>query len=324
VLVAWTAYYLFLLLVPYHSEIRYRSALVPAFLALAAAGADALRARPFRRSSRAALLLGIAVGLAALWPYAGPLVRAAHARWTLREARAALDLGDLLASRAASRRAAARDPGAAGPWLTYGRWLSHRGFPAEAVAAYAEALRRRPGHPAAVLALPFLLGEVGYSKRAERALAEAHGLETTIPDALDVAWRELPPPRTDAVELGANDLGAIRGFHALEDGGRWTRPRAWLRLRPASGAGTYAVTLVMGAPAPAPRPRPTVTIRAAGNDPVRFVLGPEVRGYALTLRWTGEGPLLLELCAPAWSRSGGLVDRGIFVERLEVRPAGGP
>jgi tetratricopeptide (TPR) repeat protein len=322
VLVAWAAYYVLLLLVPYHSEIRYRSAVVPAFLALAAAGAEALEARPRGRLTRLAAAFGIACALSALSPYAAPLLRALRARWVLRAAHVALDAGDLAASRAAAHRAGAIDPGAASPWLTWGSWLSRRGFPAEAVAAYEEALRRRPGHPAAVLALPALLREAGYAKRAERALAEARVLETTIPDALEVAWRELPPPRADRIEMGATDLGAIRGFHVLEDGARWTRPRAWLRLVPPSAGGTWDVTLAMGAPAPAPLPRPVVTIRAAGNDPIRLALGPEVQDHTVTLRRAGEGPLLVEVLAPAWSRSGGIVDRGVLVKSLEMRPSG--
>jgi tetratricopeptide (TPR) repeat protein len=324
VLVAWSAYYLFLLVVPYHSEIRYRSALVPAFLALAAAGAEALGERPLHRLTRGAGLLGVAAGALALAPYARPLARAAHARWVLREARAALASRDLAAARSAARRASAQDPEAAGPWLTYGRWLSGRGFPAEAVAAYEEALRRRPGHPAAVLALPALLREAGLPKRADRALAEAGSLEATMPDALDIAWRELPPPRTDAVAMGQADPGALRGFHVAEAGRRWTRPRAWMRLLPASDARRYDVDLVVGAPPPAPFSGPVVTILAAGNDPVRLALDAEVRPHTFRLVRAGEGPLMLELRAPAWSRSGGLVDRGVLVERIEVRPAAGP
>jgi tetratricopeptide (TPR) repeat protein len=324
VLAAWSACYLFLLVVPYHSEIRYRSALVPAFLALAAAGAEALGERPLGRPARVAGLVGVAVGLAALAPYLGPLARAAHARFTLRGAHAAVVLGDLSAARAAARRASAQDPQAAAPWLRYGRWLSGRGFPGEAVDACEEALRRRPGHPAAVLALPVLLRAAGFAKRADRALAEAQALEATIPDALEIAWRELPPPRTDVVRMGQHDLGALRGFYAAEDGRRWTRPRAWLRIRPLSEARVVDVRLVLGAPPPAPVPSPTVTLLAAGNAPVRLAVDAEVRAHGFSLRRTGDGPLLLELKAPAWSRSGGLVDRGVLVERLEVRPTAGP
>jgi hypothetical protein len=93
------------------------------------------------------------------------------------------------------------------------------------------------------------------SKRAERALTEARSLEATIPDALEIAWRELPPPRTDVVQMGQNDLGALRGFYAAEDGRRWTRPRAWVRLLPVSEARTLAITLLVGAP-PHPGSRP--------------------------------------------------------------------
>ena len=317
-LVAWSAYYLFLLIVPYHSEIRYRSALVPAFLALAAAGAEALGERPLGRLTRVAVLLGLAAGLAALSPYVRPLARAARARWTLGAAREALAEGRLPDAWGVARRAAATDPGAATPWLTYARWLAERGFPADAAAACGEALQRRPGHPAAVLMLPALWRAAGHAARADRALAEAQTLEARTPDALEVAWRELPAPRTDTLLLSGQDPGALRGFHLPEQGGRWTRPRAWLRLQPVLQGRDLEVRLVAGAPPPAPDPRPVVTIRAAGNSPLRIVVDAAPREYRFHLRRAGPGPLLLELSAPGWSRSGGLADRGVLVQGLEL------
>src|SRR5699024_5295738 len=84
----WTAYYLFMVVVVFHNEIRYRSALVP-FVFAGAAGALAARSDP-GRGGRLALgfAVGLAVALLGVQPYAAGAVRAAAA-W--RAARPAME-----------------------------------------------------------------------------------------------------------------------------------------------------------------------------------------------------------------------------------------
>jgi len=144
-LLLWTAYYLFMIVVAFHNEIRYRTVLVPFLFAGAAGGAAALAGRSARRTARVrlALLLGLVLALVPAGGYVGQAVEAMRGRWTLRGARTALDRGDLAAAEAAAARAAAQD-GAARPWIVYGRLLARSSRPVEAIEAFRRASVRRP------------------------------------------------------------------------------------------------------------------------------------------------------------------------------------
>jgi len=139
--------------------------------------------------------------------------------------------------------------------------------------------------------------------------------------ALEVAWRELPPPREDAVLLARNDYGAARGFYLPDRGQRWSRGRAWLRLRPSTPSAAYDVELAMGSPEPSPFAAPVVEVRV-GDGPARPVTLARAMG-AFTFRAPAppDGVLRVELRAPVWSRTGQSADQGIRVESLRVRPA---
>jgi hypothetical protein len=322
--ILWMAYYLFMLVVVFHNEIRYRSAFVPIILAGAAAGLSVLLdPTERRRPVGPGLFAGFLFAALMIGPFVVPSSRSLAAWWTLRPARAAIQRGDLLAASTAAFAAASRDPGAARPWLNYGRWLVEAGRPAEAVDAYERADRRRPDHWTPRLVLPRLLREAGRTGQADVRLREANQFSLNVDPwlALEVAWRELPPPRTDEVLLGRDDYGAVRGFLHPRGDHRWTRHRAWVRLIPASGAASYDVTVAMGSPEPSPNATPMVHVRAEGGTAVAFVLSRKVQPYSFRAPSPLIGPLLVEIEAPTWNLSDQPPEQGVRVDRVTIVPA---
>jgi hypothetical protein len=221
--------------------------------------------------------------------------------------------------------------------------------PADALAAYDRAAPvATGGNWRALLARPRLLASEGRAEEAQRALHRAHRLSWDADPwlALEVAWRELPPPRVDALVVGGDDYGAVRGFlhprgnpdlsaHRLEwnkydgPGGpapppglhRWSRRRAWLRLVPATAAREYDVRLTMGSPFPSPLEAPVVTVRAGGAAPQHVRLGRDLAVYAVRTTVATGAPIVVELRAPTWSRAGEPAEQGVRVDRIEVVPA---
>jgi hypothetical protein len=155
------------------------------------------------------------------------------------------------------------------------------------------------------------------------AVEEANRLSMGIDPwlALETAWRELPAPRTDEVLLARGDYGAVRGFTWPRGDHRWSRHRAWVRLRPATPAPDYEVTLVMGSPTPSLLERPWVRVAVEGGTLARFKLGREVGAYSFTTPAPPGDTLVLVLDAPTWSRVGWGADQGVRVDRVSVRPA---
>jgi hypothetical protein len=313
-LALWAVYYLLMVVVVFQNEIRYRSALVPFVKAGAAWGAQVLWTAESRRraSTAAGGALALAVLAVMLVPFAGPGRRALRAWWAFEPTPEGV------------RAAADADPLSARPWTTYGRWLAAAGRFPEAAAAYEEARRRMDHHWAPRAVLPRLLAEAGRAEEAASALQAAHELSRTSDPwlALEVAWRELPPPRAMAVDVGGSDYGAIRGFELPEGDHRWTRHRAWLRLAPVETAAAYDVTLEMAAPPPAPDGPREVKIHADGAD-VRFVVDAERRAFVLRVPAPASGPLVVRIDAPTWTRAGQPAGQGVAVYRMTVAPARG-
>lgn len=351
--VTWTAYYVFMVLVIFHSETRYRSPLGPAVLAGAAAGLHALRESPSgrRRLLWTGFALGAVVSVATAARYVAPSVRALRSSLALGEARRALDRGE--DAEGAAARAAALDPTAARPWRTFGRWLAARDRAAQAEAAYTRAAGSPSGFPWTTVAVrPRLLLDAGRPEEAEAALRKAHLLSWDVDPwlLLEVAWRELPAPRTDEIRLGAFDYGAVRGFHhprgidpklvghrreitkyRPEDGGepppglhRWSRGTAFLRLRPTVKAATYTIRLALGSPFPSPLSNPTVEVRVGDGPAQRPRLEREVREYVTEGRSGLDGVLSVRLDAPTWGRAGEPAGQGVRVEWLRVEPKAPP
>ncbi|HVR70387.1 MAG TPA: glycosyltransferase family 39 protein [Vicinamibacteria bacterium] len=350
--VLWTAYYLFFEVVVFLNEVpRHRTGYVPFFLAGGVAGIALLRRAEERR--RVAPWVGAGIGLLIvarlLSPYPGPAWRTVSALRLIEGVGPALDRGDLAEAERVALAAAARSPDSPRPWNVYARRLVRAGRPGEAVAAYdrAAVVARQSWSPA--VARPRLLREAGRATDADAALRAAHLLSWNADPwlALETAWRELPPPRTDEVRLGEDDYGAVRGFfhprgldprltrHRLEwtrydlRGGpqpppgrhRWTRDRAWIRLVPTQPAGAYEVTIEMGSPFPSPLTAPEVTVRVNDGAPHRFVLGTSVAPYSVRTESAPGQPLVVRIDAPTWIRHREPAEQGVRVDRVVVAPA---
>jgi hypothetical protein len=284
-----------------------------------------------------------------LRPYAEDAVRDAVASVTMVQARRAVARGDVATARSLTESAAARAPHSARPWFDLGKALDFRGDAPGAVAAY------RLGEPRT--SPPNWRGALGLARllplvEPDAAWPAVARLDTISWDVdpwllLEVAWRELPAPVTDEVLLARNDYGAVRGFfhpRGLDSDTsarrrewtqydesvgpapppgphRWTRGRAWIRLRPTRPATAYEVTIEMGSPFPSPNATPEVTV--TGNDGVahRQTLAAEVRPFTWRIGVPAGEPLELRINAPTWSRLGEPADQGVRVDRVTARPA---
>jgi hypothetical protein len=347
----WTAYYVAMIVVVFHNELRYRSALTPFVLAGAAGGLRLLLDRGARAPRRAwlAALAGLALVVAVAAEYPGRALRTLRAWHALGAASAPLARGELAEAERLAAAAAALDARSPRAWLEYGRRLHERGHAAEALGAYRRGQDvAKPGTVIPKLVLPRLLEETGDATGWRKAVDAADVLSWSTDPwlTLETAWRELPAPRTDAIRVGRGDYGAVRGFfhpRGLEPDllrrfrafemyerdapgqvppgfHRWTRARAWLRLRPATPAAAYDVTLEMGSPPPSPLDSPEVEVRI-GAVSRRFTLTRAIAGYTLRAEAPGNGPLLVEIRSPTWCRAGHPAEQGIRVDRLRVAPA---
>lgn len=348
----WTGYYLFMVVVVFHNEVRYRSAWMPFVLAGAAGGIAVLR-DPYRRlklRTLAGAALGVVLLHGMIGPYLGPARRAVEAAWRLLPLPRAVAERDVAAAERIVSSAAQADLRSARPWARYGRLLAWNDEPERALAAY-----RRAAEVASIanwgprLAFPRLLAATGEDRDAARALRQLDRLswDTDPWLLLEIAWRELPPPRADEVLLARGDYGAVRGFlhpRGIDPGlsahrqewnkyerlgevlpppgaHRWSRHRAWLRLTPATPAPAYDVTVEMGAPFPSTLVAPGVEVRA-GAALVRFTLDDRVRPYTLRVPAPAPGaPLVVRIDAPTWCLTGEPAEQGVRVDRLFVTPA---
>jgi len=322
-LLLWTAYYLLMIFVFFHSEIRYRSPLMPFVIAGAAGGLAAVRDHG-SRAARWALIAGAFVSSLCVVSYSGRAWRALEAHWRLRPGADALASGDVGGLQAALARATASAPRSARPWFTAGRWLAAAGHDVEALEAYrrGDPLVEYKWIPKTVM--PRLLEEVGRADEAARAVADANEA-SFIGDPwllLETAWRELPPPRGTTIELARGDYGAVRDFLYPLGDRRWTRHRAELRLIPPP-APSYEVTLEMASPPPSPRADPSVTVRVRGGAEARFTLTAEMQAYRFVTPAPADGVVRVEIESPTWNRANEPAEQGVQVSRMTVVPAGG-
>jgi 4-amino-4-deoxy-L-arabinose transferase-like glycosyltransferase len=324
-LLAWLAYYSVLLVAVFHVEIRYRSAFVPVLFAAAAAGPAALSRRAGPRASRRRLAVALALlpaGVIAL-AYCGPAGRALAAAIDLAEARAALARGERETAAHEVAAAAERDPGSARPWIVYGGMLSRAGDFDAALAAYDRVERAKPDHWVPPVVRPQLMRAAGRDApellRADRAVQLLVSRRGAWP-ALEIAWRELPPPAGEELELPRDEHGGARGVYHPKGSTRWTGRRAWLRLQPSAEAAWYDVALELASPPPAPDPAPTVEVRVSGGRSARFSLERAFRSYALRVPAAAARPLVVEIRAPVWLKVGLRAELGVAVRRMTVTP----
>jgi len=327
-LLLWTLLYLFLILVVFHSEIRYRMPVAPYAMAGAAGGLAVLARGDRRGLARAAVLLGaVVIALVSLAPFAGPAWRGVAAAAHLQAGADALARGDFPGAADAAARAAAADPTSTWPAVRYARWMIRARRPAEALAAYARAapLREVTWEPPATR--PALLAELGRMDEAGAAADEAHRL-ALVADSwilLEVAWRALDAPRTDEVLLARGDLGAVRHFLQPRGDHRWSRPRALVRMRPPAAAHGYELVIEMAAPPPAPGGSTDVQVAVDGGRAHRFTVGAHFAEYRIAIPAPADGIVDVELRTRPWSHTGQPAAQGVAVRRVALLPiASGP
>ena len=193
-ILAWCAYYVFMVVVVFHNEIRYRSAFVPFAFAGAAGGAllVASAAERGRFRVRLAAALGLALGSAMLAPYLAPAVRAVRAYAAVRRAFPLAAAGDNVGAWLRAELAATRDPRSPRPWLLLARHHAWGDRPQPALAALE---RARPlttvANWSVAIARPRLWTALGQTKDGIRA---ARTLDTLSWDTdpwlvLEIAWR---------------------------------------------------------------------------------------------------------------------------------------
>jgi hypothetical protein len=351
-LTAWMAYYLLMIVVIFHNEVRYRSAFVPFALAAAAGGVAVLCDRERRRaiSTWTGLAVGIVIVVQMLRPYAVEAWQDATATRMMAGAREALQRGAPAEAWSIAEAAAARAPTSARPWYSLGKALHFSGDLRGALAAYAK------GDPRGVFAnwrgmlgrariVPMVEG--GDTGLAAVTAADRTSWQTDPWLVLEIAWRELPPPRTDEVLLARNDYGAVRGFfhpRGLDPDAvgrsplwndytgaapqpppgphRWTRREAWVRLMPTTAASAYDVTIEMGSPFPSPNASPAVTVMAQDGVAHEMTLTAAIQPCSFRVAAPTAGqPLVMRIESPVWSRLGEPADQGVRVDRVAVRAA---
>jgi hypothetical protein len=324
----WMGYYLFMIVVVFHNEIRYRSAFVPFALAAAAGGVATLADPARRRSLRTwiAVAVGVVIAFRMVAPYAPDAWRAVAARRAL---------------------SPERDPRSPRPWFDQGRaalWAGQLPLAAESYER-GQALANFANWRG-LIGLFRVLPSVGGAEDAARRLRQLDRFSYDQDPWLiqEAAWRELPPPATDEVLLARGDYGAVRDFfhprgldpglaaHRLEWnkyeelGGplpppgphRWSRHTAAVRLRPVTLARQYDVTIEMGVPFPATRTSSEVVVRSSDGGRHAFTVGSEVRPYSFRARAV-DGVIGLRLDAPVWNRSGEPADQAVRVDRVSAR-----
>jgi hypothetical protein len=137
---------------------------------------------------------------------------------------------------------------------------------------------------------------------------------------LEVAWRALPPPRTDEVLLARGDLGAVRHFLQPQGDHRWSRPRARVRMRPRTVAPGYDLVIEMGAPPPSPDGGMDVQVAIDGGEPRRVQVAAAFAEYRLPVPAPADGVVEVELRTRPWSRSGQSAAQGVAVRRVALVP----
>ena len=342
----WIGYYLLMVVVLFHNELRYRNVFFPFLFVGAAGGLQVLRHEGRRLANRAGLLLGLVVTLVVLRPYLGPALRGVRSAFAYRSVPPLLEQAALDEARVEVARAAELAGRSPRPWARFGKSLAAKRHSADAIDAYRKAGEVAPVSWLPRVVLPQLLREAGRDDELTDAIRSADRASWNADPwlMLEIAWRELPPPRTNELQVGWGDYGAVRGFtqprgderareiearspifQKSERGDvppglhRWSRGTAWIRLMPTYRSARHRLVLRMGSPYPSTLSSPEVEVRVNGSETRFFTLGRRVRDYELDVETEPGEAIEIRLDAPVWSRAGEPASQGIRVDRVTLQ-----
>ena len=342
----WIGYYLLIVVVIFHNETRYRNVLLPILMAMAAGGVGVLRTERRRAGTYVGLVVGLVMVSVLVAPYSRSALRVLRSHAALRPVEGLIERGKLAdATRVVSDAVelAGRSPT---PFWRYGHWLAKHGLADEAIEAYRKGQVVAPIAWTSHVVMPQLVREAGHDNELTAAIEIADRDSWSVDPwiMLEVAWRELPPPITDIVQLGWGDYGAVRGFtlprsDATEEQRdaatmgekgalgymstgyhRFTRDKAWVRLMPTYRASKHRIVIEMGSPLPSILDAPEVSVTVNGGRAESIVLDRKVRGYAIDVDTEPGEVIEIRLDTPLWSRAWERGPQGVRVDRVQVRP----
>jgi 4-amino-4-deoxy-L-arabinose transferase-like glycosyltransferase len=303
------ALYIIVTAMIFHVELRYRLPLYPVLLpyaALVLAGEGRLPStrRGYRQRIKSAWyrwrwfiagLLPFTFYFLTLLhrPYPGIALQLGGKHLALAAAERSLAQGDAPGAETAAARALAADEGSALARVALARAALLRGDAPAAEAQLRAAIAAIPQHPHAHLLLGDLLRQRGDLDAAREELSFESG---SLQDLQGWAWERFASPPPAALALGDGlDLGFLRGFHAVaegEQGYRWTRGSAALRLSAPAGGGDLLLRLASGRPDGAAT---ELQVLVNGQPLATLSVAAEWQEYRLPLPSGAAGALTIEL-----------------------------
>lgn len=302
-LAAWALYVLLTSLI-FHVELRYRLPLYPALLpyaALALAPGSWQRAGGRARAWGAALVPAALFGLTlAHANYAALALQLGQKHWQLWRAEAALARGAPADAAAAAEAALAADPDSALAHVAAARAATLAGDADRALSRLDAAIAALPAHPYAHLLRGDLLRAAGEPEAARAELGPYE--QAALQDLQRWSWERFVTPPPQRLDLGDGlDLGFVAGFHAVgpaEEGFRWTKGEASLRLTSPSPGAELVLCLASGRPDGSVAP---LEVLVNGQAAGRLEVGPAWAEHRLALpAGTEPGELLIELRGPTF------------------------
>lgn len=299
-LAPWALYVLLTTLI-FHVELRYRLPLFPVllpFAALTLMGGMGREGGSWWRWG-ALVVPAVCLGLTLLHVnYVSLGWQLGWKHWHLGRAEAALVRVDGVGARRAAEAALALDERSALARVALARVALVEGDNVKALALLDEAVAAIRDHPLAHV----VRGDV------RRAAGDAEGARTdlafetaTQQDLQAWGWAHFVTPPPARLDLGEGlDLGFVRGFHLpgeVDEGFRWTRDTAGLRLTAAPGAGELVLRIASGRPDGG---AVELEVLVNGASTGSFSVGGDWQELTVPLQGGDGGEVVVELRAPTF------------------------
>jgi tetratricopeptide (TPR) repeat protein len=300
-LAPWALYVLLTTLI-FHVELRYRLPLFPALLPFAAltlaGGGGRAASRPARLLPLALPALALALTLLHV-SYPALAWQLGWKHWQLARAEAALGRGDLDGARKAAGAALALDERSALARVALARAELAAGRPEAAPPLLDAALAAIPDHPLAHV----VRGDLRRLRGDAAGAGADLGFENATQQDLQAwGWAHFATPPPARLDLGGGlDLGFLHGFQLRrpdlgDEGFRWTRGEAALRLTAPAAAREVVLRLASGRPdGSAAQVELVVNGAPAGS----FSVGAAWQEIAVPVP-AGGGAVVVELRAPTF------------------------